>query len=77
LCRGVVVTEPGTTVTEAAKLMRKHRVGDLVVVRKQGEENIPVGIVTDCDLVIEVLAQDVLLDDMTFNLSAVGGVCLS
>lgn len=62
--RDVVITELDTTVTEAARLMRKHHVGDLVVTRKQGEENLPVGIVTDRDLVVEVLAQEVSLDSV-------------
>lgn len=65
--RDVVITEPNTTINEAAKLMRQHHVGDLVVVKKQGEENIPVGIVTDRDLVVEVLAQEVPLDAVTFK----------
>ena len=65
--RDVVITEPNTTITEAAKLMRQHHVGDLVVVKKQGEENMPVGIVTDRDLVVEVLAQDVPLGAVTFK----------
>lgn len=65
--REVVVTEPNTTIPHAARLMRKHHVGDLVVVKKQGNENIPVGIVTDRDLVVEVLAQHVPLEAVTFK----------
>ena len=65
--RDVVITEPNTIINEAAKLMRQYHVGDLVVVKKQGEENVPVGIVTDRDLVIEVLAQEVPPDSMTIK----------
>ncbi len=65
--RDVIITELNTTIIEAAKLMRKHHVGDLVVVKKQDAENIPVGIVTDRDLVVEVLAQEVLPDSVTFK----------
>jgi len=63
--REVVITGPDTTITEAASLMRLHHVGDLVVVEKQNEKNLPVGIVTDRDLVIEVLAQQVPPDSLT------------
>lgn len=63
--REVVVTEQTTEVREAAKLMRKHHVGDLVVVERRGPENIPIGVLTDRDLVIEVLAQDIPVDAVT------------
>lgn len=65
--REVVITSPETSITEAAKLMRQHHVGDLVVVEQQGEENMPIGIVTDRDLVVEVLAKDIPLESVTFR----------
>ncbi len=40
---------------EAARLMRQHHVGDLIVVDDPEEERTPIGIVTDRDLVLEVL----------------------
>ena len=55
--REVVITEQDASVTEAAMLMREHHVGDLVVVEKQGEKILPIGIITDRDIVIEVIAQ--------------------
>ncbi len=63
--REVIVSDPDTTVLELAKLMREHHVGDIVVVEEQGTEKKPVGIVTDRDLVVEVLAQDVDLNAVT------------
>ncbi len=45
-----------TTAAEAARLMRHHHVGDLVVVADPDAERIPLGVVTDRDLTIEVLA---------------------
>jgi len=54
--REVVVVQAGLSVAEAARLMRQHHVGDLVVVREHGGRNEPVGIVTDRDLVVEVMA---------------------
>jgi CBS domain-containing protein len=44
------------TVQGAALLMRKHHVGDLVVVDQPDMQPIPVGIVTDRDIVVSVIA---------------------
>lgn len=54
----VVCCGVDTTVREAACLMRARHVGDLVVVDDPQESRVPLGIVTDRDLVIEVLASD-------------------
>ncbi len=56
--REVVVVQANTPVSEAARLMRQHHVGDLVVVRESGGRNEPIGIVTDRDLVVEVMAAE-------------------
>lgn len=57
--REVVVATREMTVTEAAKLMRQHHVGSLVVVdQKNGGGGLPVGIVTDRDIVVEVTAME-------------------
>jgi CBS domain-containing protein len=45
-----------TTVQQAAELMRHQHVGDLVVVEQPNGERIPVGIVTDRDIVVSVIA---------------------
>jgi CBS domain-containing protein len=44
------------SVQGAALLMRKHHVGDLIVVEQAESERIPVGIVTDRDIVVSVIA---------------------
>lgn len=44
------------TVQGAALLMRKHHVGDIVVVDEPDGERSPVGIVTDRDIVVSVIA---------------------
>jgi CBS domain-containing protein len=44
------------TVQGAALLMRRHHVGDLVVVDQPNGERIPVGIITDRDIVVSVIA---------------------
>jgi len=50
--REVLVATPETTVTEAARLMRQHHVGDLVVVAGENGSRVPTGIVTDRDIVL-------------------------
>lgn len=51
----VVCCAPDTTALEAARLMRSRHVGDVVVVNDVEKERVPVGVVTDRDLAIEVL----------------------
>ena len=63
--RNVVVTDVTTDVQEAASLMRKFHVGDVVIIDDQNGLNVPIGIVTDRDLVLEVLAQDISPDNIT------------
>lgn len=53
----VVVAEPETTALRAAQLMRQHHVGALVVVSAGSLDGKPVGIVTDRDLVLGVMAE--------------------
>jgi CBS domain-containing protein len=60
--REVVVCERGSSVVAAAQLMRQHHVGTLVVVEEQGEQRLPVGIVTDRDVVVEVVAKEIPFD---------------
>jgi len=54
--REVIIVQRDETVLEAAKLMRQHHVGDVVVVEDRNGIRIPVGIVTDRDLVMEIMA---------------------
>ena len=60
----VVVAEPDTTALIAAQLMRKHHIGALVVVDAQ-EKSSPVGIVTDRDLVLALMAEGLDADLFT------------
>jgi CBS domain-containing protein len=56
----VICCEPDTPVAEVAMLMRKHHVGDVVVVDNQGEgARNPIGIITDRDVLIETIALDI------------------
>lgn len=60
--REVVIVAKTEPVREAVKLMRSHHVGDVVVVEKRGELPVPVGILTDRDIVMEILAEGIDLD---------------
>jgi CBS domain-containing protein len=52
-------------VVEAAALMRQEHVGDLIVVERRGSANVPIGILTDRDIVVGVVAKRVAPDDLT------------
>jgi CBS domain-containing protein len=56
--REVIIVQPDSTVLEAARLMRQHHVGDVVVVEHRAGVRVPVGIVTDRDLVVEIMAAE-------------------
>ncbi|MDH4234026.1 MAG: CBS domain-containing protein [Gallionella sp.] len=56
--REVVIVQPGDSTMEAARLMRQNHVGDVVVVEDRGGVRIPVGVVTDRDLVVEIIAPE-------------------
>jgi CBS domain-containing protein len=60
--RETIIAKREDTIVAVAKLMRRHHVGDIVVVKEGEAGNIPIGIVTDRDLVIEILAQDLSPD---------------
>jgi CBS domain-containing protein len=57
--RSVVVALRSASVEAAARLMREHHVGSLVVVDETARGRRPVGIVTDRDIAIEVVAEGV------------------
>jgi len=48
---------PRTTVLEAAHIMRRKHIGDLVVVDDDEVKPSPLGVLTDRDIVVEVLAK--------------------
>lgn len=55
--RAVAFTTREATIAAAAKLMRHGHVGSLVVVEQMnGGKRIPVGMVTDRDMIVEVIA---------------------
>lgn len=57
--REVVFADPGMLLGEAARLMRTHNVGSLVVVEERSpKERLVVGMVTDRDIATAVVAAD-------------------
>jgi len=63
--REVVFATREMNIPEAAQLMREHHVGDLVVVDQVDGKRVPVGIVTDRDMVIEVIARSLDLNEFS------------
>lgn len=53
---GVVSASRDTTVLEATHLMRHHHVGDVVIVDEVDGGRRPIGILTDRDIVVEVVS---------------------
>lgn len=62
--RDVVVMNGDESVKQAAELMRTHHVGDIVLIEELEGNRVPVGIVTDRDLVVEVMAPGVDPDEL-------------
>jgi len=63
--REVVFVEQESSLVEAAQLMRKYHVGDLVVVDEHHGRRHPIGILTDRDIVIKLVAEGLALDSVT------------
>jgi CBS domain-containing protein len=70
VCKQVVVfAYRSMALNEAARLMRDHHVGSLVVVEERDGGKWPTGMLTDRDIVIAVVARD--LDPRTLAVSEV------
>ncbi len=57
--------EESAPLIDAARMMRDKGVGDILIIRKNGREERPVGIITDRDIVVHGIACDLNLDDVT------------
>jgi len=75
--REVVVIEEERSVTEAAVVMREYHVGDVVIVRAEYGKQTPVGILTDRDIALGIVANGTdpdsvsVGDAMSFELTTV------
>jgi predicted transcriptional regulator len=57
--RGAVAIASSEGITDAARLMREHHVGFLIVHQSGDDLRRPIGVLTDRDLVVEVMAKQV------------------
>ncbi len=62
--RQVVIVKRKDSILEAARLMRRFHVGNVVVVDEANGRTVPVGILTDRDIVIEIIAKEVPLNSV-------------
>lgn len=60
--KDVVTISPKASIREAAKLMRERHVGTVVIVDVLPTKTVPIGLITDRDIVVGPVAQDV--DDL-------------
>lgn len=67
--REVIIARREESVLEAARLMRQYHVGAVVIVDELNDKRYPVGVVTDRDLVMEVLVNK--LDPETVSLGEI------
>lgn len=66
LCsRVVTVVRREESIMAAARLMRQQHVGNVVVVEAEGDAQRPVGILTDRDIVVELVAKELDLNVVT------------
>lgn len=57
ICNTQVVTVDETAgVLEVARLMREHHVGCVIVTEEKDGKRLPIGVITDRDLVLEIMA---------------------
>lgn len=70
--REVITVQRDATVLHAAMLMRQYHVGDVVVVENRINQCVPVGIVTDRDIVVELIATE-----LDCNVITVGDIVIT
>ena len=70
--REVITVQRDATVLHAAVLMRQHHVGDVVVIENRKNKTVPIGIVTDRDIVVELVATE-----LDCNVITVGDIIIT
>jgi len=63
--RNVSAVDWGDSVLDAVRLMRRNHVGDVVVTKRDNGGVQPVGIITDRDIVVELIAEQVDMEKIT------------
>lgn len=75
LCqKEVVVIGRDDSILEAARRMRDYHVGSLIVTEKSGGNTVPVGILTDRAIVVQVISEDLKQDGINTEDLLVGDV---
>jgi len=74
--RDVIIANGAESLRKAAELMREYHVGDLLLVEDRDDVRRPVGIVTDRDLVVEVMATGLDPDALTLGELVTGALFL-
>ena len=65
--REVIVMDRGESLAEAVRLMRENHVGDVVITESRAGATAPVGILTDRDILVAVVAKDVSVDSLAVS----------
>jgi CBS domain-containing protein len=65
--REVLIAQKRDSLVEAAKLMREFHAGSIVIIEKRNGLGYPVGIVTDRDIVIELIAKEADINSVTLG----------
>lgn len=65
--REVIIIGKEETILDAARLMRKYHVGDVVVVEERMGKRFPVGILTDRDIVVDLIAHEIPFDAVSIE----------
>jgi CBS domain-containing protein len=60
----MVTADEHTSLYDVSKLMREHHIGDVVVTRSSETTQLPIGVLTDRDIVVHGIACDIALDDV-------------
>ncbi len=57
--RRIITVEVSVDIAAAAEVMRENKIGYLIVTNKANGNRTPVGVITDRDIVVKILAKDV------------------
>ncbi len=68
VCQRDVSTITGdSSLVEAAAMMRDHHVGSLIVIENNKPQSVPIGIITDRDIVVQIMALDIPYEDVLIS----------
>lgn len=78
ICRKPVVkVDFDDSIVAAARLMREHHIGDVIVTKMRKGRPIPAGILTDRDIVVSLAARGVDLDEVSVGEVMTTGLILA